>query len=442
MRTFLLNPARRFPYFRIAVFLYLLALIPACRNDDPPVTPGTRDFTIEFSVATEKIRYQESALFFGSRMKLTGNLPEVLEKGISYSTQTAPTTTGLSFLSVAGQPDSLFEARLTGVDWSQTWRIRAYAITRTKSSTPRTDTTFGPVFSLQALHAPKDIGFSGVLTDQITANWQGLKTNVIPGLGKVLGKGFCWSESPLPYPGPANSVWNTGDDSTGFSSAITGLKPATVYYIRAFAVNPADTAFGPVRQFSTSFADGEGNVYETVAIGRRLWMKENLRTRTFADGTPVPEVPSSAWSSATGPACDWVQPDRILYGRFYNQTALASTAGICPAGWKVPAQADWDTLFLESGGWQQAGIRMRAARSEWGPSIPADQGISGFQAFPTGLRSPGGNAVQPASFAWWWTAGQTPPYPSVRISNLDPEATRYTITDPRTGVCIRCLKNR
>jgi uncharacterized protein (TIGR02145 family) len=426
----------------MSVFLVLMAVLQSCRNDDPPVTPGTRDFTLEFSVASENIRYEAPALIFRSRMKLSGNLPEILEKGISYSTQTTPTASSLIFRPVAGQPDSLFEGSLTGVDWTQTWRIRAYAITRTRTATPRIDTTFGPVFSLQALHSPKGIVFSGVLPDRIEASWQGLKANVIPGLGSVLAKGFCWSESPLPYPAAGNSVWKTDNDSTGFSSTLTGLKPATVYYIRAFAVNPADTAFGPVGRFSTSFSDGEGNVYETVAIGSRLWMKENLRTRTFADGTPIPEVSSSAWSSATGAACDWVQPDRILYGRFYNHAALAGSAGICPSGWKVPAQADWDTLFLESGGWQQAGIRMRAARSEWGPSIPADQGISGFQAFPTGQRSPEGNAVQPASFAWWWTGGTAPPYASVRISNLDPEAMRYTIPDPRTGLCIRCLKNR
>jgi hypothetical protein len=57
-------------------------------------------------------------------------------------------------------------------------------------------------------------------------------------------------------------------------------------------------------------ADVDGNVYKTVVIGKNRWMKENLRTTKFRDGSAialVEDVPT--WISATSPAYCWPEND-------------------------------------------------------------------------------------------------------------------------------------
>lgn len=42
--------------------------------------------------------------------------------------------------------------------------------------------------------------------------------------------------------------------------------------------------------------DYEGNVYETVQIGKQCWMKENMRTLHNAKGDPISLVPRDSMS--------------------------------------------------------------------------------------------------------------------------------------------------
>jgi hypothetical protein len=46
--------------------------------------------------------------------------------------------------------------------------------------------------------------------------------------------------------------------------------------------------------------DYDGYLYETVKIGSQVWMKSNLRTTHWADGTPIPIVTDdAAWAALT-----------------------------------------------------------------------------------------------------------------------------------------------
>lgn len=134
---------------------------------------------------------------------------------------------------------------------------------------------------------------------------------------------------------------------TQISSAIIDLK---IDYDNAF--NPTDSR--PCDGDSMIW-DWEGNAYLTVQIGNQCWMRENLRTTHYADGTLIPQ--GSTTSNDVG---YWYYPDNnpdiiFPYGLLYNWPAMVPDApdpdssfqvqGICPDNWHVPSRDEWEQLL-------------------------------------------------------------------------------------------------
>lgn len=106
--------------------------------------------------------------------------------------------------------------------------------------------------------------------------------------------------------------------------------------------------------------DYDGNTYNTVQIGNQCWMRENLKTMHYADGSAIPHLDNS---SMIDPSYDY--PDNLsnnfyTYGLVYNWPAVmggsassngnpSGVQGICPTGWHVPSDAEWQTLELYIG---------------------------------------------------------------------------------------------
>jgi uncharacterized protein (TIGR02145 family) len=102
--------------------------------------------------------------------------------------------------------------------------------------------------------------------------------------------------------------------------------------------------------------DHEGNVYATVQIGNQCWMRENLRTTRYADGTSIPE--GFYASSSTYPYYYNYGSSSIPLaerGYLYNWSAAMHGAsssianpsgvqGVCPMGWHLPSDAEWTQL--------------------------------------------------------------------------------------------------
>lgn len=69
------------------------------------------------------------------------------------------------------------------------------------------------------------------------------------GVDKVESRGICWSTNPTPDISINKTV--DGYGSGAFSSLLTGLIPNTRYYVRAYATNGSETAYGQEVNFST-----------------------------------------------------------------------------------------------------------------------------------------------------------------------------------------------
>jgi len=106
---------------------------------------------------------------------------------------------------------------------------------------------------------------------------------------------------------------------------------------------------------------------KTVTIGKQVWMLENLNVASFKNGVAIPEVQDKdAWDNAGDnkqPAWCYYDNDPKngeKYGKLYNWYAVVDDNGLCPQGWHVPSDAEWDTLVTYLGGKDVAGAKMKA----------------------------------------------------------------------------------
>jgi uncharacterized protein (TIGR02145 family) len=91
---------------------------------------------------------------------------------------------------------------------------------------------------------------STVVTTEITsvsATSGGNITN--DGGAEVISRGVCWSTNQEPTTADNKTVDGKGGGI--FSSSLTGLLPATTYYVKAYAVNSMGTSYGKLIQFLT-----------------------------------------------------------------------------------------------------------------------------------------------------------------------------------------------
>lgn len=81
----------------------------------------------------------------------------------------------------------------------------------------------------------------------------------------VTARGICWGTAELPT--TAGTKTTDGAGIGTFTSSITGLTAGTVYYVRAYAINAAGTAYGNQVAFTASDAITEPIVTTTAVTG-------------------------------------------------------------------------------------------------------------------------------------------------------------------------------
>jgi uncharacterized protein (TIGR02145 family) len=171
------------------------------------------------------------------------------------------------------------------------------------------------------------------------------------------------------------------------------------------------------------FTDIDGNIYDTIAIGTQVWMKQNLKVSKYRNGDPIPtNLSNSAWSGTTSGAYaiynNAVLNDSI-YGKLYNWYAVADPRGLCPTGWHVPSDAEWQTLETSlgmpaselnntggRGSAQNVGGKMKAVSSLWLAPNTGATNSSGFTGLPGGYRASDGTFNSIGNYGFWWSSTQ------------------------------------
>jgi uncharacterized protein (TIGR02145 family) len=201
-------------------------------------------------------------------------------------------------------------------------------------------------------------------------------------------------------------------------------------------------------QFFGEVSDIENNVYSTVIIGDQLWMAENLRTATYANGDPIPNVTGNfQWSNlSTGAWCNYDNNvlNDSLYGKLYNWYTVADARNLCPNGWHVPSSLEWEVLVDLLGGELSAGGKMKSIVGWESPNQGATN-ESGFSGLPGGYRFyfQGGYFSGIGFFGYWWSSTTQPSTSNAwsRTLNYSDDNASLASYAKKNGLSVRCIRD-
>ena len=228
---------------------------------------------------------------------------------------------------------------------------------------------------------------------------------------------------------------------------------------------------GPVMGMMTDERDGQ--TYKTVKIGSQTWMAENLNYRYLG---PTADEDSSSFCYDGDPAnCD-------AYGRLYFWSAAMDSAGIiegntanscgyseppdngydsecsasgtvrgvCPQGWHLPSESEWNALIAAVGGSSVAG---KALKSKTGWILSSDENTDafGFSALPVGGRFDDGKYDCEGEYTVFWVSNENDSYNAYCMYLVDEDDEDFLVDEDDeeylflnskfVGFSVRCLKD-
>ena len=212
----------------------------------------------------------------------------------------------------------------------------------------------------------------------------------------------------------------------------------------------------------------DGRVYRTVKIRDQIWMAENLAYMPY-----VSELISDSgiWVYGyDGKSTDWAQglQNYKVFGCLYSWTVAMDISndyrsslwngsdslhqGICPDGWHLPSDEEWQTLednidtnpdfdrTDERRNSGNAGDKLKAD-SVWDENMEGSNEYK-FDALPSGIRYYTGFFHKINTYGYFWTSTEeyanSAIYRYVRDSS---DATFRGFPSKRIGMPVRCLKD-
>jgi len=263
----------------------------------------------------------------------------------------------------------------------------------------------------------------------------------LPGKGNLQRTGHAFA-------GWTANLYGTGD-SYAAGSSYTVTSNITLYAVWAVACTGSDNtsthycsegglplkAYG----FITDDRSYPHQTYKTVVIGTQTWMAENLN---------YPAEGSKCYSNS--------ESNCVTYGRLYDwATAMnlpncgSSTCasqiqpkhrGICPEGWHIPSQADWNVMTAYIGGASTEG-KMLKATSGWNSNGNGTDEF-GFSALPGGYGGSDGGFSNVGYQGDWWSASENSAANAYRrLMYYNVENASWINNDKSSLYSIRCVKD-
>ena len=308
-------------------------------------------------------------------------------------------------------------------------------------------------------------------------------TIVCDSITTITNRGLCMDT--LPQPDLSDLDFSATGNINIFDIHVGNLERGSTYYLRGHCVSNGALLYsndfilltvaedGQACIGTPTMTDYEGHVYNTVQIGAQCWMRSNLYTTHFSDGTAIPTGDSGAglYSQYEPYYYHLTYNNNLLstYGYAYNWKALTNNSttlnvnaqGICPDGWHIPDTTEWATLRDYTGvhyacGGDNANVAKALADvSGWNTSTEncspgasaANNNLTNFSAYPSGGLF--NNIFHVGQVAYFWSrtvfySHNTTPYYSYAlvymISYDSPNISKYSYHYDR-AFPVRCLRD-
>ncbi len=239
-----------------------------------------------------------------------------------------------------------------------------------------------------------------LLTDSVTKITQSSASsggNVSSdGGSSVTDRGVCWSTSSNPT--TANSKTSDGTGTGTFASSITGLIANTTYYVRAYAINSAGTAYGNQVSFTTSeepdTTPPTAPTFKSSAPSANTWTNNNTFTVSWNAGTDsksgvagysyiLDTSPSTEPDNAVETADTLFTSSQLPDGSHYfhirtvdNAGNVSTTLHIGP--FKLDTVSPAAPTFKSSDVPAQTWTNSTGITVSWNPGLDSGSGVAGY----------------------------------------------------------------
>ena len=186
-----------------------------------------------------------------------------------------------------------------------------------------------------------------------------------------------------------------------------------------------------------SVKDKAGNTYKAIQIGSQKCMVENLKTVRYSDilldnnkkpisdsiRTLLPSDSSILYRSAVDKGGISYYPDTLSYywkyqngpsqfdfGKLYTWYTV-DNRNICPQGWHVPSEYDWEKLITFLGGSEIAGGKLKSLDSTlWEkPNVGATNSTY-FNGVGGGYKTEFATFIDQLKFGMYWSSTENPDF--------------------------------
>ena len=227
--------------------------------------------------------------------------------------------------------------------------------------------------------------------------------------------------------------------------------------------------YGVVQGNPVTYQD---EIYNTVIIGSQTWMARNLNYNTL--GSKCYGEGGNVYNPADGTyniklSNEEIQANCAKYGRLYDwATAMAlpprcnfsscaleisaKHKGICPSGWHIPNNADWDKLMRFIDG--DAGTNSPYDSETAGKILKATSGWNdnegksgngtdkhGFAAVPAGYGYSDGDFDYIGEIGEWWSSDENSNYAYYRDIYYNDLGAYWDYDNKEYFSSVRCLKD-
>jgi hypothetical protein len=269
-------------------------------------TSFTTQTTPTVSVTATPTSITTTSAIGGGTISSTGGAT-ITTSGLVWDASTNPTI-ALSTKTSDGTTSGTFTSSITGLTQGATYHVRAYA-------TNYLGTSYGPDVTFTTVTTPTFSATATVTSITGTTATSG-GTITVDGGASVTSRGIVWGTNT----GSSTYSVTSGTGTGTYTSSLTGLSPATTYFVRSFATNSVGTVYGTEISFTTSAGPASKAMITTQPSG--------ATAGTAFTTQPVVRITDSSGNTVTTSTVNVVASIASGTGTLSGTSTVAAVNGI------------------------------------------------------------------------------------------------------------------